>query len=104
MAWTYMLECNDGSFYVGSSRDLAGRVEQHGLGKGAAYTRKRLPVKLVWAEEFDNVGDAFEMEKRVQGWGRAKRQALINGEYERLPGLSLSPQRRRRIEREQREN
>lgn len=91
MAWTYMLECSDGSFYVGSTTHLDLRVEQHQSGMGAAYTRRRRPVRLVWAQEFESVAEAYAMEKRVQGWGRAKRQALIDGDYERLRSLSRSP-------------
>jgi len=88
MPFTYMLECSDGSFYVGSTWDLGERVSQHMAGLGATYTRRRLPVRLVWAEEFERVDEAFSMEKRVQGWGREKRIALIEGRYDDLPALS----------------
>ena len=88
MAWTYILECSDGSFYVGSTVDLQGRVWQHDHGEGAAYTRRRRPVTLVWSAQFDRVDQAFPFEKRVQGWNRRKRQALIEGRYEDLPELS----------------
>lgn len=90
VAWVYILECADGSFYVGSTTDLDMRVEQHQRGSGAAYTRRpgRLPVRMVWAAEFDNVGEAFQMEKQVQGWGRAKRIALIEGRFSDLPELA----------------
>jgi putative endonuclease len=90
MAWTYILECADGSFYVGSTTDLDRRVSEHDLGLGAAYTRlrRRRPVRLVWAAEFDRVEDAFLYEKQIQGWSRAKRIALIEGRLEDLPALS----------------
>lgn len=88
MPFTYMLECSDGSFYVGSTWDLGVRVSQHMAGCGATYTRRRQPVRLVWAEEFERVDEAYAMEKRVQGWGREKRIALIEGRYEDLPGLA----------------
>ena len=88
MAWVYMLECGDGSYYVGSTKELASRVWQHQVGEGAAYTRRRLPVRLVWSEEYEHIGLAFAREKQIQGWGRAKRQALIEGRYDDLPGLS----------------
>ena len=88
MAVTYILECSDGSYYVGSTVDLARRLEEHDLGLAAAYTRRRRPVRLVYAEEFDSVVDAFAFEKRVQGWSRRKREALINGRREDLPALS----------------
>jgi len=87
-AYVYMLRCSDGSFYVGSTRDLTTRLHQHQIGLGAAFTRTRLPVELVWHEEHENVGLAFSREKQVQNWGRAKRLALIDGDYESLPGLA----------------
>ena len=95
MPWTYILECADGSFYVGSTRDLEERVEQHNTGHGAAYTRRRRPVRLAWAAEFERIDEAYEFEKQVQNWSRAKRIALIEGRFDDLPGLaSRSPVRR----------
>jgi len=89
MAWTYIVECADGSYYVGSTVDLDGRLWQHNNSPdGAAYTRVRRPVRLVWAAQFDRVDEAFAFEKRVQGWSRAKRRALIDGNFTALPGLS----------------
>ncbi|HEU5036753.1 MAG TPA: GIY-YIG nuclease family protein [Nocardioides sp.] len=87
-AYTYMLRCADGSFYVGSTYSLDLRVHQHQTGEGAEYTRRRLPVELVWHEEHEHVGDAFAREKQIQKWGRAKRLALIRQDYADLPGLA----------------
>jgi putative endonuclease len=96
MAWTYILECADGSFYVGSTTDLLRRVSQHNRGEGAAYTlpRRRRPVRLVWAAEYDRVVDAFVYEKQIRKWSRAKRIALIEGRLEDLPGLARGRNRR----------
>ena len=88
MARVYILECADGSHYVGSTRNLEGRLWQHQQGPGAEYTKRRLPVKLVFSSHFERVDDADGVEKRVQGWSRAKREALIRGDYDALPGLS----------------
>jgi len=88
MAWMYILECCDNSYYVGSTKDLKRRLSQHQDGKGSVYTSGRLPVKLVYCEEHDRVSDAFYREKQVQGWTRRKREALINGESELLPALA----------------
>lgn len=88
MAWMYILKCMDGSYYVGSTKNLDLRLSQHQEGIGAKYTSKRLPVELVYSEEYDRVADAFKREKQVQNWGRAKREALINGETELLPTLA----------------
>ena len=90
MAWMYILECSDGSYYVGSTRDLEVRLWQHQQGLGAQYTKRRLPVELVFSSYFENVADAYGVEKQVQGWSRAKRQALIRGDFDALPGLSKS--------------
>jgi putative endonuclease len=94
MPFTYILRCADGSYYVGSTRDLERRLAQHEAGEGAVYTRRRRPVELVWAHEFQLVDDAFALEKRVQNWSRAKREALIEGRFTDLPGLSRSAYRR----------
>ena len=80
MAHMYILECVDGSYYTGSTRDLERRFEQHQRGEGARHTKKRLPVKLVYCEFFDHVADAFAREKQVQGWTRKKKEALIGGD------------------------
>lgn len=88
MPFMYILECADGSYYVGSCRSLDQRVRLHSIGEGAEYTKRRLPVTLVHYEQYDNVHDAFAREKQVQGWRRAKRRALIDGEFGRLPNLS----------------
>jgi putative endonuclease len=88
MPWMYILECADGSYYVGSTTNLERRIAEHLEGLGAKYTSQRLPVKLVYGEEYDRVADAYYREKQVQGWTRAKREALIKGEYETLPALA----------------
>jgi putative endonuclease len=95
MAWTYILECADGSLYVGSTIDLEHRVSEHDLGLGAAYTRprRRRPVRLVWAAQFSRIDDAFAYEKQIQGWSRAKRLALIEGRLADLPDLASRPLR-----------
>ena len=87
MAWMYILKCADGSYYVGSTTNLEFRMSQHQLGKGSRYTSGRLPVELVYGEEYDRIADAYTREKQIQNWGRAKREALINGDLEVLPAL-----------------
>lgn len=84
MPYMYILECVDGSFYTGSTKDLPRRLWQHQNGFGANHTKKRLPVKLVYAEYYDRVADAFYREKQVQGWSRAKKIALMNSDWGKL--------------------
>jgi len=74
----YILECCDGSYYTGSTNDLERRLVQHQNGEGANHTKKHLPVKLVYFEEFQRIDEAFYREKQVQGWSRKKKEALIN--------------------------
>jgi putative endonuclease len=90
MAWTYIIECADGTFYVGSTIDLERRISQHNRGEGPNYTRprRRRPVRLVWAAQFDRVDEAFAYEKQIQNWSRAKRIALIEGRLGDLPALA----------------
>ena len=95
MAVTYMLRCADGTFYVGSTRNLEKRLYEHQIGQGADYTRKRRPVQLVWTEEHENIGLAFARKKQIQGWSRVKRVALIEQRYDALHGLGPSAWRRR---------
>ena len=88
MAWMYILKCGDGSYYVGSTRSLDLRLSQHQSGKGSRYSSGRLPVELVYAEEYDSIMDAYAREKQVQSWSRAKREALINEKPELLSALA----------------
>jgi len=84
----YILECADGSYYTGSTNNLERRLQQHQNGEGANYTKKHLPVKLVYFEEFQRIDEAFYREKQVQGWSRKKKEALINGCFDKLSSLS----------------
>jgi putative endonuclease len=82
--WMYILECSDGSYYTGSTTDLEKRLAQHQAGEGANHTKKILPVKLVYFEEYNRIDEAFYREKQVQGWIRKKKEALINGRTDEL--------------------
>jgi putative endonuclease len=86
--YMYILLCSNGNYYTGSTTNLEKRLEQHQNGEGANFTKKHLPVELIYFEEFDRIDDAFYREKQVQGWSRKKKEALINGEHEKLPDLS----------------
>ncbi len=86
----YILECANGCYYTGSTNDLECRLKQHQNGEGVNFTKKHLPVKLVYFEKFQRIDHAFNREKQVQGWNRKKKEALINGFHDRLPELSLA--------------
>lgn len=88
-AYAYIVKCSDGTYYVGSTTWLERRLWQHNHSPdGAAYTRRRRPVTLFWSAEFASVAEAFAWEKQVQGWGRAKREALIRGDLDQLVRLA----------------
>ena len=87
-AYMYILECADGSFYTGSTKNLNLRLKQHKNGEGAKHTKSHLPVKLVYYETFERIDNAFDREKQVQKWSRAKKIALINNDIELLKQLS----------------
>lgn len=86
--WMYILECSDGSFYTGSTIDLLKRFDEHQAGLGANHTSKRLPVKLIYFEEFDRIDEAFYREKQIQGWSRAKKIALMQKNFNQLHELA----------------
>jgi putative endonuclease len=88
-AYIYMLRCADGSYYVGSARrGLERRVSEHNEGVYGGYTSTRRPVTLVWAEHFLNITDAIAVERKIKGWSRAKKDALIRGDYETIRELA----------------
>ena len=86
--WLYILLCSDGSYYTGSTNNLELRFAQHQAGDGANHTKKRLPVKLLYFEEFDRIDLAFYREKQIQKWSRGKKEALINSQSETLKKLA----------------
>ena len=88
MAWMYILRCADGSYYVGSTTHLEQRLWEHNEGIGARYTARRRPVELVFSAEFPDIRQAYAAEKQVQGWSRAKREALIRGDFDAMPELA----------------
>jgi predicted GIY-YIG superfamily endonuclease len=87
-AWTYMLLCADGSYYVGCTTNLDERYGQHLAGTFGGYTAGRRPVTMVWAEEFQTIHDAIDAERRIKGWSRAKKAALTNGDWAAIRRLA----------------
>ena len=87
-SYTYILLCNDGSYYVGSTKDVGLRFWQHSNGEGSEYTSERLPVQLIYVEKFTRIDYAFEREHQIKKWSRKKKEALINGDIQDLKTLS----------------
>lgn len=88
-AFVYILKCSDGSYYTGSTRNIEQRFKQHQIGIGSQYTKTRLPVELVYLEEYSRVDEAFYREKQVQGWSRKKKEALMNSNWKKLHKLAM---------------
>lgn len=88
----YMLRCRDGSYYTGHTEDLDVRLAQHQRGTLPGYTHKRRPVELVWSEAFYTRYEALAAERQIKGWSRAKKEALIAGNWERISELARNRQ------------
>lgn len=90
-AWVYILLCADGKYYVGSTRgDLATRIAEHTAGRFGGFTKSRRPVTLVYAQHFAHITDAVAGERQLKGWSRAKKEALIRGDFDTLRILAKS--------------
>ncbi|MEJ2637709.1 MAG: GIY-YIG nuclease family protein [Calditrichia bacterium] len=93
--YVYIVQCRDNSFYTGITSNLTGRLAEHNQGQfPKCYTFSRRPVKLVFHQIFTDPLDAIRSEKQIKGWSRAKKQALIDGDWEELRSLSKSRQNR----------
>jgi predicted GIY-YIG superfamily endonuclease len=84
MPYVYILRCSDDSYYVGQTTDIALRVAQHQDGTYEGYTSHRRPVTLVWHEHVQSDDQAFLLERKLKGWSRAKKEALIAGDFQLL--------------------
>jgi predicted GIY-YIG superfamily endonuclease len=92
--WVYLLRCSDGSFYGGHTDNMQARLWQHQQGLGSDWTWRRRPVDLVWCEAVPTRDEAFAFERRIKGWSRAKKEALIAGDWDRVSRLARPPHER----------
>ena len=92
--FAYILLCVDGSYYTGHTEDLECRVADHHAGRFGGYTLKRRPVRLEWSQEFVTRYEALSAERQIKGWSRAKKRALIAGDWDRLSNLARNRQKR----------
>ena len=86
--WTYILKCSDDSYYTGSTSNIEKRISEHQKGAILGYTHSRRPVELVFSDYFDDVHNAISAERQIKGWSRAKKEALIKGDFELLKELA----------------
>lgn len=83
--FVYILKCNDDSYYTGFTNDLERRLLEHQSGKSkSSYTFDKRPLKLMWFETFNDVLNAIETEKKIKGWSRRKKEALIAEDWDKL--------------------
>ena len=85
----YILQCNDGSYYVGVATDVEDRLKEYNAGQGASFTKKRRPVKLVYTEKHESYASARKREAQLKGWRREKKEWLIKGFPSTRPADSL---------------
>jgi putative endonuclease len=94
--WAYMLHCADRSFYVGHTDDLDARFGAHQSGLIPGHTSTRRPVTLVWSDEFPSRYEALQAERQIKGWGRAKKLALIRGDWKLIRALARNTEEKER--------
>lgn len=78
MNYTYIVQCSDGTYYTGWTTNLQNRVATHNSGKGAKYTRARLPVQLVYYEEYATKSEAMKREYAIKRLSRKEKEKLIS--------------------------
>ncbi|MEK9137936.1 MAG: GIY-YIG nuclease family protein [Bacteroidota bacterium] len=93
----YLLKCSDGSYYVGMTENLEQRLAQHRVGLiEKSYTHSRRPVELVWSAQFPTHDQAFRRERQIKGWSRAKKEALIRGDWDGIHEIVKQERKKRR--------
>ncbi len=92
--YAYILLCADNSFYTGHTDHLENRIADHHCGRFGGYSAKRRPVRLVWTQDFPTRHEALSAERQIKGWSRAKKLALIDGDWDRVSLLARNRQNR----------
>ena len=92
--WVYILRCSDGSYYTGHTDNIDVRLAQHQAGDGGDWTRRRRPVELAWCEALATRIEALEAERRIKPWSRAKKEALIAGDWVKVSHFARPPNER----------
>jgi predicted GIY-YIG superfamily endonuclease len=86
--FVYMLKCSDGSYYIGHTDNIEKRLWEHAHKKFDGYTSARLPVTFVWGQRFVSRESAFVVERKLKKWSRAKKEALIQGDWATISKLA----------------
>jgi putative endonuclease len=89
--YVYIVQCSDGSYYIGVTNNLNRRISEHNEGIiQTAYTYKRRPVVLKYSQHFTDINNAIAWEKQLKGWSRKKKEALIEGNWDMIKELAKS--------------
>ncbi len=86
--WVYILKCNDGAYYTGHTDNLEKRIGEHQSGACGGYTSTRLPVELVFSQDFPTREEALTSEQQIKGWSRKKKEALMRGDWNEVSRLA----------------
>ncbi len=86
--YVYILKCADHSYYTGHTDDIEKRIAEHLSKEKPSYTTTRLPIEVVYLQEFMTRAEAIASERQIQGWSRKKKEALICGDWDKLVSLS----------------
>jgi predicted GIY-YIG superfamily endonuclease len=100
----YILKCVDGSYYTGSTVDIEHRFAEHQAGVYEGYTSSRRPVELVWSHQVQTENDAFLLERQIKGWSRAKKEALIRGDFQAIHEIVKAERKRRQKKKRKSDN
>lgn len=92
--WTYILLCADGRYYTGHTDNLEHRIGQHQSGLIEGFTSSRLPVRLMWSQDFPTRIEALEAEMRIKKWSQANKDALIRGDWKAVSNFARPPKER----------
>jgi predicted GIY-YIG superfamily endonuclease len=87
-SWVYILQCTDGSYYTGCTTNITKRISEDEQGIIPGFTSRRLPVTLVYSQEFPDIRYAINAERQIKGWTRKKKEALIHGDFDLLHELA----------------
>ena len=90
MFWVYILRCRDNSYYTGHTDDLNKRIAEHQSGTIPCYTSTRLPVDLIFQQSFQTREEAIRAERKIKGWSRLKKEAMMRGDWKEVSRLSRS--------------
>jgi putative endonuclease len=89
--WVYILRCSDGSYYTGHTDNLEKRITEHQAGESEGYTLTRLPVALMFSQDFPTRDQALACEIQIKGWSRKKKEAMMREDWSEVSRLAKSP-------------